>query len=96
MAKGDLEALELLTKLVGLPDAPDPFGKLVRSGLVGAKLHTLWDICDRDIEKVVHVLNNCPTSRLVDSCDGNEYWGRNSLAEYLDNPAWDAINQNKN
>jgi hypothetical protein len=96
MAKGNLSAMELLTALCCHPLGPDPWGKLVKSGLVGAKLHILWDICDRDIEKVVYVLNNCPTRRLVDSCDGNEHWGKSRLAEYLNNPAWDCINQNKN
>lgn len=96
MAKRDPEALELLIELIGHPFGLDPYSKLVKSGLVGTQLHTLWDICDRDIEKVIFILENCPHRHLVDSCSGSAHWGRHRLAKYLDNPAWDVSKENKN
>lgn len=96
LAKGDLGALEILSALACHADGLDPWGRLVASGLVGAKLNVLWEVCDHDIEKVIHVLNNCQLYVLIDACNGNEYWGRKRLAEYLECTTWDNISYNEN
>lgn len=96
LAQNNLGAMELLCALVRHPQAPDPWSRLVASGLAGAKLNVLWEVCDYDIEKVIHVLNNCPLYFLIDACNGNEYWGRKRLAEYLECTTWDNISYNEN
>jgi len=50
----------------------------------GAKLYVLWsDLCDRDMEKVKQLCENCPGVILTDACSRQDYSGKELVNQYF-------------
>ena len=50
----------------------------------GTNLYVLWsDLCDQDLDKVVQLCTNCPTSVLEDACNRQDYSGRELVKPYF-------------
>ncbi|MFL9844717.1 hypothetical protein [Flavobacterium rhizosphaerae] len=52
--------------------------------LRGTNLYVLWsDLCGKDMDKVVHLLRECPGHILEDACNRQDYSGRALVEAYL-------------
>jgi hypothetical protein len=52
--------------------------------LKGTNLYVLWsDLCNKDIEKVSKLCQNCPNDILEDACNRQDYSGKKLVAEYM-------------
>ncbi|MCC4228408.1 hypothetical protein [Zunongwangia profunda] len=50
----------------------------------GANLYVLWsDLCDRNIEKVKQLCENCPGDILTDACSRQDYSGKELINQYF-------------
>jgi len=50
----------------------------------GANLYVLWsDLCDKDLDKVEQLCENCPTDILEDACSRQDYSGMDLVKNYL-------------
>lgn len=50
----------------------------------GTNLYVLWsDLCQKDLEKVEKLLQNCPLDILENACSRQDYSGRELVSEYL-------------
>lgn len=89
LSKGNPGALHFLMELSTAVDiAPNQqistLSKIERMGIQGTDLYVLYsDLCGKDLNKVVHLVENCPTEILKDACSRQDYSGRALVAEYL-------------
>ena len=50
----------------------------------GTSLYVLWsDLCDKDIEKVLTLCENCPEEELAIACSKQDYSGREITQKYI-------------
>lgn len=84
LSAGNLGALSFLMQLAS-PEIPiRTVAKVEQSGIVGTDLYVMWsDICDKDMTKVVNLLDKCPNDLLKDACSRQDYSGKKLVAEYL-------------
>ena len=86
LSKGNPGALSFLTEVCNLStDASiKALDKIKESGIVGWGLYVLWsDICERDMNNVIKLLDDCPLPLLKDACSRQDYSGRKLVAKYL-------------
>lgn len=84
LANGNPGALRFLMEL-GSPDVPvRTVAKIENSGIVGTDLYVLYsDLCERDMQKVVKLVDNCPLDTLKEACSRQDYSGRELVYKYL-------------
>ncbi len=86
-ASGNAGAFDFLTKL--FTDHPAVGLHLIEKideipTLKGANLYILYsDLCNKDMDKVLHLLTTCPNDILEDACSRQDYSGRGLVAPYL-------------
>ena len=87
LANGNIGAMNFLMAL-GHPEVPvRTLGKVQNSGIIGTDLYVLWsDLCERDIKKVIQLMDNCPLDILKDACSRQDYSGRQLISEYIKQP----------
>lgn len=52
--------------------------------LRGTNLYVLYsDLCDKNMDKVFHLLRNCPQDILEDACSRQDYSGRELVSKYF-------------
>ncbi|WP_185226131.1 hypothetical protein [Chryseobacterium indologenes] len=52
--------------------------------LRGTNIYILYsDLCGRNMDKVVHLIKNCPQEILEEACSRQDYSGREMVAEYM-------------
>lgn len=52
--------------------------------LRGTNIYILYsDLCGRNMDKVVYLINKCPQEILEDACSRQDYSGRELVAEYM-------------
>ena len=85
LSKGNPGALAFLMELVK-PEMPiRTIARLENSGIVGADLYVLWsDICEKDMAKVIKLVDGCPLPLLKDACSRQDYSGREMVAQYFE------------
>jgi len=50
----------------------------------GTNLYVLWsDLCDREMQKVRELCENCPDKILTDACSRQDYSGRELVNQYF-------------
>ena len=84
LANGNPGALHFLMQL-GRTDVPvRTVEKIEKSGIIGTDLYVLYsDLCDRDMYKVVKLVDDCPLDILKDACSRQDYSGRELVSKYL-------------
>lgn len=84
LSKGNPGALDFLIQLMQ-PTVPlITVAKIEKSGIVGTDLYVLYsDLCGRDMQKVIKLVDNCPLDILKDACSRQDYSGRGLVAEFL-------------
>ena len=84
LAKGNPGAPTFLIELLKIGQDTPTLDKIESSGIVGTDLYVLWsDLCGKDMEKVVHLVDKCPLDTLKDACSRQDYSGRELVAKYL-------------
>lgn len=85
--QGNFGALNFLTALIELPDENGQriLNKLNEcESIRGTNLWVLYsDLCEKDMNKVELLCQNCPSDILEDACSRQDYSGRKLVAEYL-------------
>ena len=67
-----VKGIRVLTKLTQL------------ESIRGANLYVLYsDLCDKDLDAVVTLCQNCPSEILEDACSRQDYSGRAMVSKYL-------------
>lgn len=85
LSGGNPGALTFLMELmqnpvVGLKVLPT----IQEQGIKGTDLYVLWsDLCGKDLDKVVKLVENCPADVLKNACSRQDYSGRGLVAQYL-------------
>lgn len=84
LAKGNPGAMNFLMQLAS-PTVPIRIvAKIENSGIVGTDLYVLFsDLCNRDMQKVITLVDKCPLDVLKDACSRQDYSGRELISEYL-------------
>lgn len=89
-SEGNPGALDFLFKVFMSPEANLGQAAFIASKLEsyttlrGTNIYILYsDLCDRDINKVVTLLKNCPQDILEDACNRQDYSGCKMVKEYL-------------
>lgn len=85
LSKGNPGAMHFLCELI-MPGIPfRTVNKVENSGIVGADLYVLWsDICEKDMKKVVQLMDDCPLPLLKDACSRQDYSGKEMVAQYFE------------
>lgn len=84
LAQGNPGAMNFLMQL-GHPDVPvRTIAKVQNSGITGTDLYVLYnDLCDRDMRKVINLMDKCPKDLLQDACSRQDYSGKQLIEQYL-------------
>lgn len=83
LSKGNPGALQFLMELVSSGQIK-VVSKIESSGIVGTDLYVLWsDLCDRDMNNVVKLVERCPIDVLKDACSRQDYSGKKLVSDYL-------------
>jgi hypothetical protein len=84
LAKGNPGAANFLINLTHSSVPVNTVRAIENSGIVGADLYVLYsDLCGRDMDKIVKLVDNCPLDVLKDACGRQDYSGRELIAEYI-------------
>jgi len=58
--------------------------KIDKTNIKGTDLYVMWsDLCNKDINKVKTLCEQCPDDILIDACSRQDYSGRELVKEYL-------------
>lgn len=84
LANGNHGAMQFLLALIQ-PDVPTrTVAKIEDANIKGPDLHVLYsDLCDRDMGRVIKLVDNCPLDVLKDACSRQDYSGRDLIAQYF-------------
>lgn len=86
LSKGNIGALSFLMELQRRSTPSIALEKIQLSGITGTDLYVLWsDLCARDMDNVIKLVDNCPLDTLKDACSRQDYSGRELISEYLNN-----------
>lgn len=54
------------------------------TSLRGTNIYILYsDLCGKDMDKVIYLINNCPQEILEEACNRQDYSGREMVAKYM-------------
>lgn len=84
LANGNPGAMRFLMELAS-PDVPvRTVSAIEKSGIVGTALYVLWsDICEKDMKKVIMLIDNCPLDELKAACSRQDYSGKELVLAYM-------------
>jgi len=84
LAKGNPGAMQFLMRCAEENVPYAILSKLQLADITGPDMYVLWsDICDKDMNKVIHLVQNCPIILLSEACSKQDYSGREMVAKYL-------------
>jgi hypothetical protein len=84
LADGNPGAMAFISALMHPSIPGKTLSTIENSGIVGADLYVLWsDLCGKDMNKVIKLVDKCPLDILKDACSRQDYSGRKLVAEYL-------------
>lgn len=84
LAHGNPGALRFLMEL-GHPEVPvRTMAKVCNSGIAGTDLYILYnDLCDRNMNTVIKLMDNCPNDILKEACSRQDRSGVKLIEEYI-------------
>lgn len=84
LAKGNPVAMQFLIELFNSDTPERTLDKVEKSGIVGTDLYVLYsDICEKDLNKVRRLMDNCPIDELKAACSRQDYSGKKLVAAYM-------------
>ncbi len=84
LAKGNPGAMQFLMRCAEENVPYRILARLQLAGIVGTDMYVLWsDICEKEMEKVIHLVDNCPLQLLAEACSRQDYSGKELVAQYF-------------
>lgn len=86
-AEGNFGALNFLEQVIHMDT--DKMNKIISSltsmhSIRGTNLWVLYsDLCNKDLDKVLKLIENCPPSLLENACSRQDYSGREIVKNFL-------------
>lgn len=84
MSQGNPGAATVLMQAAKTQYSEDVIARLDSASIHGSAIWILYkDICDEDIDKLVNLIDKCPTPLLVEACSVEDGSGKTLVEQYL-------------